>query len=104
LPPAPLSRARRAASAPAHQAIREQQREDSHIEERLAHVAFHLPVEMPHRQSCDHVDEAVQALPAPAQAPHHAVGGGEGQRHQQQQRGEADGDVGALHDIGPHQS
>ncbi len=64
---------------PAQQAVRQQQREHPHIQQRLAHVALHLPVEMPYRERGDQVDQAVQALPAPAQAPHHAVGGGERQ-------------------------
>ena len=42
----------------------------------------------------------MQALPAPAQSTHGCARGRDRERHEQQERGESGGDVGALHDVG----
>jgi len=65
------------------QAIAEKNAEYARVDERLAHVALHLPVKVPHTEDRDRVHQAMQTLPAAAEAAHHAVGGGNGERNQQ---------------------
>ncbi len=49
-----------------------------------------------------HIDEAMQPLPGAAAEPaDHGVVGGDGERHQDDERQHADGDVGPLDDVGP---
>jgi len=48
------------------------------------------------------IDQPMELLPAPAQAAHGRAGRSQRQRHQQHQAGEADRDVGPLHDVLQH--
>ena len=69
------------------------------VQQRLAVSCFSIFQKCSTARMRDQIDQPVQRLPAPAQPPHHPVGRGHGQRHQQQQRRRTQGDVGPLDDV-----
>ena len=67
-----------------HQPIAEQQGEDGGEGEGDARVGFDEHVVVEHAADGDHIDEAVETLPAPPAEPFdHRVRRGDGERHEQ---------------------
>lgn len=83
----------------AHPPPSEEECEDRQAEQRLPQVGLHLPGVVQAAEEGRDVDEAVQRLPATAEAAHRAPRGSERQRHEDQQRDQADRDERALEDV-----
>jgi len=86
--------------AKVHEPPAEQDRKQAGVDCRLADVRLDLPPEVHAGERGGRVHEAVQALPAPAEAPHRPPGRGGRQRHEQEQGSEPGRDIGPLHHVG----
>ena len=91
----------RLGSAP-EQAKRQQRRGQPGIEDQFGRPGLLEHDEMHHRGGRGEVNQPMQPLPSGAAQPaDHRRIRGDGQRHQQREGQHADGDVGALDDVGP---
>lgn len=93
----------RAAVEPEAEAPEQQDGEDGGVLQRLAHVGLHEPIIMNDAESSGDVDRAMENPPAfAAEAANPAGSGCDGKRNQEHESGEADRDVAAPEDVGPH--